>query len=812
MVISAFHICRVNSNNSVMAAADITLNDSFVINSIRLLQKNNKLFMAMPSRKNLQGKYHDIVFPVKQTIRSAIEELLFAGYHQVVEEDKQNLYFYLTESLTEYSKNSIQLQAFQDFQVSNFFLTDNKEREKNGLNITEVKVHPIKKSRLCAVCTVLLENELVVQDIKLVLKNNEEELLVMPSYQMKGSQQFKNIAYPVNAMTRAHLEKCVFQAYRELPDDMASSVEQSQLRTDYESEELTELQQKLFRILWDASDNGYILQSRITPILKEYNFDWKQLFQADSVTELVQKMDFLKIKKLEPKPDTFVNWIVVSTQKEISPIVENTDNKVELSEEILENIHKILYESSKSNRGNMLMSAVVPALQKSDPDLFSVLPKTKISIILKACDFVEQYVIQNDENNIQVWIRVFPILGQLDETCSDENPKIADEIQNDIIQEICTEKKNDAFDNKQKGNPQKDETGKIITALNNPFQYIPNSVFWPEHRVVEKGVGVRDNNSAVKNFGIALRSGNVGRFELDVLSWITKLVYVKNTMILDLIKGGYIKNPGTFSITLSKIGEKLLRMHKYNLVDIYRLASIDDEGNINSKSIHRIYTITNYGHNQLKDIGRESAFNPFVVLQDADTIKQRLSLNQWLIKWITCFSKYINRYLLNKVLVAKIPMLYAARINAVVECNYQPVFAMPIRRGNDWNHARKSGEFSNKFQRITNLILHYTDIYYDNQNAEFVKKPVFVIIGEDIEHCIEIFHEIKNFICVSSEHDILVEIWFCYDLDVYNNFESSHFTFDKLDTCIPINMYKKLDILESDIAQISAKSEENKSL
>lgn len=758
MIISAFHICRISSNNSIVAIADITLNDNFAINSIKLLQKENNLFMAMPSKKIPNGNYRDIAFPVNQSVRTAIEGLLYAGYQQTLREEKQNLYFYLSGR----NKSLIQLQVFSDFYATNFFYNNSGEREKNELSITDVKICPVKRSRLCAVCTILLENEIVIRDIKLVSKNNEEMLLVMPSKRKKGSLQFKNIAYPINARTREYFEKHIFHVFREL----SSEEEQIKLWTDYEREELEEPQKRLFSILWNASDNGYILQSRITPILKEYNFDWKKLFQVSTVTELVQRMDFLKIKKFEPKPNTFVNWIVVSTQKGISPMVESIDTKIKLPEEISSGIHKILYENSKSNKGDMLMSEVVPVLQRNAPDLFCALPKTKISIILKACDFVEQFVIQNDEINIQVWIHIAPLQGQSVET-QNNNQNSTDETQNDDTQKDLKKDEINESTNKLKNSSLKDETGKVITALNNPFQYVPNSVFWPEHRVVKNGVEVRNNILAVKSLGMALRSGNVGRFELDVLSWITQLIYVKNTMIVDLIRGGYIKAPSTFRVTLTKVGNKLLKMYKYNLIDIYRLASIDDEGNITSKSIHRVYTITNYGHNQLKDIGRESVFNPFVVLQDADIIKQRLSLNQWLIKWITWFPKYINRYFLNKVLVAKVPVQYGARINAVVECNCQPIFALSIRRGDDWDNLRKSGEFNNKVQRIINLILHYSDIFYDNQNADFIKKPILVFIGEDNLHCNEIFQEIKKYIYVSGEHKILVNIWFCCDLDVY---------------------------------------------
>ncbi len=806
MIISAFHISRVSNNNSIVAVADITLNNNFVINSIRLLQKEDKLFMAMPRKKNLNGNYQDIAFPVNQSVRTAIEGLLFAGYQQVIREEKQNLYFYLSER----NKNLIQLQLFNDFYATNFFNVKNEEREKNDLNITDLKIRLIKKSRLYAVCTILLENELVVRDIKLVSKNNGEMLLIMPSYRAKGRLQFKNIAYPINAKIRRNLENCIFQAYSEFSNNTLNE-ELSKLWEDFERKESEEPQKRLFNILWDASDNGYILQSRITPILQEHNFDWQKLFQVSTITELVQRIDFLKIKKLEPKPNMFVNWIVVSTQKGIFPTVESIDTKVKLPKEIISGIHKILYENSKSNEGNMLMSEVVPVLQRNNPDLFCALPKTKISIILKACDFAEQYVIQNDETNIQVWVHITPMRGQSEELQNEDDKSKAVEIQADVMQEDLTKDEKDESSNKLKNSILKDETGKVITALNNPFQYIPNSVFWPEYRVVKNGVEVRNNALAVKSLGIALKNGNVGRFELDVLSWITKLIYVKNTMILDLIRGGYIKEPGTFGVTLNKVGNKLLKMYKYNLIDIYRLASIDAEGNISSNCVHRVYTITNYGHNQLKDIGRESFYNPFVVLQDADIIRQRLSLNQWFLKWMTWFPKNINRYFLNKVLIAKVPVQYGVRINAVVECNCQPIFAMSIRRGNDWNNMRKSGEFNNKFQRIMNLILHYSDIFYDNQNAEFVKKPIVVFIGEDIQHCKEIFYEIKKFIYVSGKQEVIVNVWFCCDLDVYNNFPFSHFTFDNLDTYIPVNIFEKFDILEANITQVSAENEEDES-
>ena len=51
----------------------------------------------------------------------------------------------------------------------------------------------------------------------------------------------------------------------------------------------------------------------------------------------------------------------------------------------------MLYTEVKNKDGNMIMSDVVPVLEKNAPDLFRSLPNVKISHILKECDFIKQY-------------------------------------------------------------------------------------------------------------------------------------------------------------------------------------------------------------------------------------------------------------------------------------------------------------------------------------------------------------------------------------------------------------------------------------
>lgn len=777
MFISNYHIVKINSDSSKVAVVDLTLNHCFVIKNIKLLYKNGSRFITMPSRKKANGSFEDIAFPINQSVRSVIENLVYAGYDFMVSEEKDNIYFYTTNK----DKNAIHLQDFSDFYSTDYFCDDTESRKNEEINIDNVKVHAKNKMKLCAVCTVLLENELVIRNIKLITKSSGEMLMVMPYYQLKGRFEYKNIAYPVNTKMRKKLEITLFTAYYKLSNSDKIKNLGAVFKSEIDSKTMVIDDQKklLFDILWNNSESGYLLQSRITPILNNYGFEWKKIFGVNTVAELAQKVDFLKIRKVETRPNIFVDWIVVSIQNKVSPKVVKSNVGIQLTTDVISSIHNVLYTESKNKEGNMLMSDVVPVLEKNAPDLFNSLPNVKISHILKECDFVKQYMVQNSDTSFQAWVHIEPP--------QDRKATIETILSPVVDISLVT-------NNKTKNDIKKDRLGKIITALNNPFQHVPNSVFWPEHRILPNGVKRDDFHAAIKNLGQALKNETVGRFELDVMSWVSKLIYVKNTMVIDLIHGGYISYPKTFKPNLSNVGNKLLKMYQYNLVNIYRFGSVNENGDIISKGIHRIFTITNYGHNQLKDIGRESNFNTFMVLQDADAIKQKLSINQWLIKCITLFRYYITRYALNQMFISKTPTQNWGRINAFVECNCQPIFAQSIRRGNDWEDMKKTGEFYEKFQRIINLILHYTDIYYNNNRAEFLKKPIFVFVAEDFEHCREIFQIIKKIIYVSSKNEMLAEIWFCNDLDVYNHFLSSHFSFNEFDVPIPINLSEKFNI------------------
>jgi stage V sporulation protein G len=69
------------------AIASITLDHEFVVHDIRVIDGNNGLFVAMPSKRTPDGEFRDIAHPINSNTRSKIQEAVLAEYHRVGEVD-----------------------------------------------------------------------------------------------------------------------------------------------------------------------------------------------------------------------------------------------------------------------------------------------------------------------------------------------------------------------------------------------------------------------------------------------------------------------------------------------------------------------------------------------------------------------------------------------------------------------------------------------------------------------------------------------------------------------------------------------------
>ena len=71
---------NVNSENRMKAVASVTFDNEFVIHDIKVIECQNGLFIAMPSRKTPNGEFKDIAHPINAETREKIQKAILEAY------------------------------------------------------------------------------------------------------------------------------------------------------------------------------------------------------------------------------------------------------------------------------------------------------------------------------------------------------------------------------------------------------------------------------------------------------------------------------------------------------------------------------------------------------------------------------------------------------------------------------------------------------------------------------------------------------------------------------------------------------------
>ena len=83
MKITSVNVKKVEKEGSRMKGkASILLDDSFAVHDIRIIERDNGLFIAMPSRKTATGEYKDIAHPFNSDARKMFEDAIIDAYNK----------------------------------------------------------------------------------------------------------------------------------------------------------------------------------------------------------------------------------------------------------------------------------------------------------------------------------------------------------------------------------------------------------------------------------------------------------------------------------------------------------------------------------------------------------------------------------------------------------------------------------------------------------------------------------------------------------------------------------------------------------
>ncbi|MBQ7140737.1 MAG: septation regulator SpoVG [Bacilli bacterium] len=83
MKITSVTVRKIEKENSRMKGiASVLLDDSFAVHDIRIIEGDNGLFIAMPSRKTPTGGYRDIAHPINPEVRKMFEDAILEEYNK----------------------------------------------------------------------------------------------------------------------------------------------------------------------------------------------------------------------------------------------------------------------------------------------------------------------------------------------------------------------------------------------------------------------------------------------------------------------------------------------------------------------------------------------------------------------------------------------------------------------------------------------------------------------------------------------------------------------------------------------------------
>ena len=87
MQITDVRVRKVAKEGKLKAVVSITMDDEFVVHDIKVIEGEKGLFIAMPSKKAVDGEYRDIAHPINSDTRERIQSIILEKYEETLNEE-----------------------------------------------------------------------------------------------------------------------------------------------------------------------------------------------------------------------------------------------------------------------------------------------------------------------------------------------------------------------------------------------------------------------------------------------------------------------------------------------------------------------------------------------------------------------------------------------------------------------------------------------------------------------------------------------------------------------------------------------------
>ncbi|MGN0683740.1 MAG: septation regulator SpoVG [Oscillospiraceae bacterium] len=85
MEISDIKIRKTMHDGRLRAVVSITIDNAIAIHDIKLVQGDERMFVAMPSRREDSGIFRDIIHPISSNVREEIEDKILCAYNEYIQ-------------------------------------------------------------------------------------------------------------------------------------------------------------------------------------------------------------------------------------------------------------------------------------------------------------------------------------------------------------------------------------------------------------------------------------------------------------------------------------------------------------------------------------------------------------------------------------------------------------------------------------------------------------------------------------------------------------------------------------------------------
>ena len=87
MIITDVRVRKIATEGKMKAIVSVTFDNEFVVHDIKIIEGQNGLFIAMPSRKTPDGEFKDIAHPINTDTRERIQVSILEAYEKALEEE-----------------------------------------------------------------------------------------------------------------------------------------------------------------------------------------------------------------------------------------------------------------------------------------------------------------------------------------------------------------------------------------------------------------------------------------------------------------------------------------------------------------------------------------------------------------------------------------------------------------------------------------------------------------------------------------------------------------------------------------------------